>query len=547
MDASIKYEYTVTLDKVPVQWIPKFELFTNDLPNFPLVYVHYYKNEKRIFGFPISASFVNFDQGTCIPEIKFLSNVDLENDAESRKIVESELSERFGISNSVKIDDVIDACKGDAVYQEFFKEIWEKVIRPDHGNSIPFGRYFEKFYSIFRFNAAWNTAGRGGRQQELRIVYWFLREYGKRTVMEIDGYDFYQFFLLPTFEEVKSRHLSEFLKFEKMFNLIDKIWSLEFTFQNELLGKKINSMKKTWPKQRDSFVKYLNEKYVDRGILTHDEAYDLGLLVDMFNRNPQRAIGFIWSVMSINELDYDSWSKEFLDEFYLTYYGSNKKTIGVYPKVVACFLQQGFGNDFAIPMDEWVLSFAKHPLGLDGVKLNPNSTKKYQELSTHKIFFEKFDNRAKLERLIWLVSQSKKVNMDPVFDMIWCIRFGRTSEKKSPLRQQNPISCYQCNLRKQCNGYYTIKDDFVWIKEGDIEKQDRKDAEDNSCSFICSTSSHVPKKVERLQKSKSSKKWIYLDEFSGLRMKPEYTTMLDGKQKVKDMMGDLERHVFSSS
>ncbi len=530
-----------------MQWIPKFELFTNDLPNFPLVYVHYYKNKKRIFGFPISASFIKFEKGTCVPEIKFLSNIDLEHDEDAQKIVESELSERFGLSNRVNIDDMMVACKGDVAYQEFFKKIWETVIKPDHGNSIPFGKYYEKFYSIFRFNAAWNTAGRGGRQQELRIVYWFLREYGTRTKVEIEGYGFYQFFLLPTFDEVKSKKISDFYKFEKLFNLIKKIWDLEFTVEGELDGKKIKSLRKTWPKQRDGFVKYLKKEYEEKGILSPDEAYDLGLLVDMFNRNPPRAIGFIWSVMSIDELDYDSWSKEFLDQFYLKYYVSNKKTIGIYPKVVSCFLQQGFGNLFAIPMDEWVLSFARHPLGLDGVKLRGGLTKKDQELFTHKTFFEKFDNRAKIERLIWLVSQSKKVNMDPVFDMIWCIRFGRTLKKKSPLRKQNPISCYQCNIRKQCKGYSTIEDDYVWIKEGDVTEGDRKEAEKEECTIICSTSSHVPKKVEMLETSKSSKKWLYVDEFSGLRMKPEYITELTGKQTVKNLMADLERHPFSSS
>jgi len=542
----IKYEYTVTLDRIPVQWIPKFELFTIDLPNFPLVYVHHYENEKRIFGFPISASFIKFENGTCVPEIKFLSNVNLVEDSDARSIVESELSERFGISNSVKINDIMDACKGDTKYQEFFKKIWEKVIKPDHGDSIPFGRYYEKFYSIFRFNAAWNTAGRGGRQQELRIVYWFLREYGTRTKMEIEGYDFYQFFLLPTFNEVKSKNLSDFTKFEKLFKLIEKIWKLEFIIEGELQGKKIKSMRKTWPKQRDSFVKYLKKEHESKGNLTPQESYDLGLLVDMFNRNPQRAIGFIWSVMSINDLDFDSWSKGFLDEFYLKYYESTSETVGVYPKVVACFLQQGFGNEHVIPMDDWILTFAKHPFGLDGVRLKPDATKKDQKLFTHKEFFRKFDKRAKLERLIWLVAQSKKVNMDPVFDMLWCVRFGTTGDS-GELRQQNPISCYQCELRKKCVGYSSIENEHVWIVEGDISDIIRDTAKSNKCHFICSTTNNVPKKIEKLACSKIVKKWLYVDEFSGLRMKPAYTTSLTGKQTIKDLVNDLERHPFSSN
>ena len=546
MDSIIKYEYTISLERVPVQWIPKFELFTIDLPNFPLVYVHHYENKKRIFGFPISASFLDFENGTCVPKIKFLSNTDLKSDESARKIVKTDLSERFGISNKVTLDDMMVACKGDTKYQEFIKTIWEKVIKQDHGNSIPFGNYYEKFYSIFRFNAAWNTAGRGGRQQELRIVYWFLREYGIRAEIKIEGYGFYQFFLLPTFGEVKSNNIVEFEKFEKLIGLIKKIWKLEFTVENMIHGKKIKSLVRSWPKKRDGFVKYLKDVHEVNGTLTQDESYNLGLLVDMFNRNPQRAIGFIWSVMSIHELDYESWNKDFLDEFYLKYFVSNSKTIGVYPKVVACFLQQGFGNKYAIPMDDWILTFAKHPFGLDGVKLKPDATKKDQSLLTHKEFFKKFDNRAKLERLIWLVAQSKKVNMDPVFDMLWCVRFGTTGDDMK-LRQQNPIACYQCNVRDHCKGYAAIENDFVWIKEGDVEKIDRENALENNCVFICTTNSKVPKKIELFETSRSSKTWSYIDEFSGLRMKPEYVTKLTGKQTVKKLMLDLEIHPFSSS
>ena len=536
----------ISLERVPVQWIPKFELFTIDLPNFPLVYVHHYENKKRIFGFPISASFLDFKNGTCVPKIKFLSNTDLKSDESARKIVKTDLSERFGISNKVTLDDMMVACKGDTKYQEFIKTIWEKVIKQDHGNSIPFGNYYEKFYSIFRFNAAWNTAGRGGRQQELRIVYWFLREYGIRAEIKIEGYGFYQFFLLPTFGEVKSNNIVEFEKFEKLMGLIKKIWKLEFTVENMIHGKKIKSLIKSWPKKRDGFVKYLKDVHEVNGTLTQDESYNLGLLVDMFNRNPQRAIGFIWSVMNIHELDYESWNKDFLDEFYLKYFVSNSKTIGVYPKVVACFLQQGFGNKYAIPMDDWILTFAKHPFGLDGVKLKPDATKKDQSLLTHKEFFKKFDNRAKLERLIWLVAQSKKVNMDPVFDMLWCVRFGTTGDGMK-LRQQNPIACYQCNVRDHCKGYEAIENDFVWIKEGDVEKIDRENALENNCVFICTTNSKVPKKIELFETSRSSKTWSYIDEFSGLRMKPEYVTKLTGKQTVKKLMLDLEIHPFSSS
>ena len=65
--------------------------------------------------------------------------------------------------------------------------------------------------------------------------------------------------------------------------------------------------------------------------------------------------------------------------------------------------------------------------------------------------------------------------------------------------------------------------------------------------FICATNAKVPKKIEKFETSKSAEDWEYVDEFSGLRMKPEYITELTGKQTVKNLMMDLERHPFYSS
>ena len=187
----------------------------------------------------------------------------------------------------------------------------------------------------------------------------------------------------------------------------------------------------------------------------------------------------------------------------------------------------------------------KTPLGIYGTQLKPSETQTVQKKWEHEEFFNKFDNRAKLERLIWLVSQSKKVNMNPVFDMIWCIRYGRTGDSDE-LREQNPISCYQCSLKDHCKGYSIIENSKVLIHEGDFSETVRNNALDNGCDFICITSNQVPKKIERLVKSIRSKKWVYVDEFSGLRMKPVYTTTLTGIHSVQELMRDLNRNPFSS-
>ncbi|MBI1828794.1 MAG: hypothetical protein HY222_06280 [Thaumarchaeota archaeon] len=546
MSDSIKYENIIKLDAIPVQWIPRFELFLQDLPNFPLVYVHFHRNNNRVFGFPVSVNFTDFAEGRCRPEVRFLSNKDLDQDTESRRIAESELSERFGLTRRVTKNDIIQGCNGDKEYERFFSKIWDDVIKTHHGDSIPYGRYYEELYSIVRFVAAWNTAGRGGRQQELRQLYWFLREYGNKIKIEIKNYDFYLFFLLPTYNDVKLKNISDFPRFENLMHAIEKIWNLEFTNSDIIHGIEIKSMRRgrSWPNTRDEFVRYIEATY-DSNTITPNEAHELGILVDMFDRFPKRAAGFIWCVMSIYSIGYEKWDKEFLDEFYLRYF-SSETTVGIYPKVVSCFLQQGFANEEAVPMDNWILSFANHPLGILGPQLKPDDTQKAQNKWELEEFFKKFKNRAKLERLIWLLSQSKKVNMEPVFDMLWCIRFGTTGDS-GELRGQNPISCYQCNLHKDCKGYATIKNSAVWIHEGDIDQTVRDKASKNNCDFVCITRDKVPKKIERIKKSKSTKKWLFVDEFSGLRMKPDYTTTLTAKQTVGELVKDLDKRPFSSS
>ena len=66
-------------------------------------------------------------------------------------------------------------------------------------------------------------------------------------------------------------------------------------------------------------------------------------LVDDFNRHARRAAFFIWSIMTLHEQDFDSWTKQRFVDFYFM---PDRK--GISPKVVACFLQQGFSNEEAI-------------------------------------------------------------------------------------------------------------------------------------------------------------------------------------------------------
>ena len=48
----------IRVDKIPLQWIPKIELYYPDLPQFPIMYIHTRLNSgERLFAFPVAVSF----------------------------------------------------------------------------------------------------------------------------------------------------------------------------------------------------------------------------------------------------------------------------------------------------------------------------------------------------------------------------------------------------------------------------------------------------------------------------------------------------------
>ena len=48
----------IKVSGIPVQWIPKIEIYYPDLPQFPIMYIHtQLNNQERLFAFPISVSF----------------------------------------------------------------------------------------------------------------------------------------------------------------------------------------------------------------------------------------------------------------------------------------------------------------------------------------------------------------------------------------------------------------------------------------------------------------------------------------------------------
>jgi len=568
----IQYEHLYVFENIPLQWIQSFEIFYPDLKNFPVTYVHVKTDSGRAYGFPVNISIFDSKQGKCSIKVTFLCNKK-QSDKEFEQIIKKELEGRFGISNPLTYED-IDNCTSDERMKDFLKIIWKKASLL-FGESYPYGKLFDEMYSIIRFVAAWNP--KTGKQSEMRAVYNFQSLFGEK--IEIQGdWSFLDFFLIPTYEEVQKLSVADFPKFQEMYQSLEKIWPIHWklkgtykitcnTCHKEFANQKytiddvknlIQEKKKGkthgghdfsilkegiemfaadggWGDNIGEFDQKFAKVWEEKGIIDSRQRHVLNKLVSAFNRSPGRTTYFVWALMSINQKPYQNYDKEHYVEFYKLAEKTN--FIGVSQKVVGCFLQQGFEHEQMIPIDTWVESFHKGPLGIES---------KFD-------FFNSFSMLGKLERMIWQVSQAKKTNADPLMNVLWCMRFGETGN--NVIRFANPLSCYACEFHKQgCLGFENIRNKMVLIKDEKdvtietIETEKNKDKgkkivtkeiiqsiENNEFDFVCITQNGIPKKIFK----KNGKNIQLFDEFSESRITNNTTLESNNVISVDEFIATL--------
>lgn len=528
----IKFETEIKINKVPYAWLPSIQLFDPYLVNYPIIYIHTLKNGKRIYGFPVNISILPDDdeEDKCTLVFLFLSNMDLNNHADIKDVVKNELENRIGISDYVDLDLILNSCRGNVHLKKIFKELWERNIKRYCGDCVPFGKFFEGFYSIVRFSAAFNPSS--GRKSEMQMVYDFISNYGERVKIE-GRWSFVQFFLLPTYQDIKSEALKDFPIFRRLYNSSLKAYNLIFTekisfenFEIKVIGDSLD-MFKSGKKYREATT-----EMVSNASINTDDKKILDFLLDAFNRYPPRArifISFLGNLKSGN--DYTRWNKKAF------IYYHDKEPKGFSMKVAGCFLQQGFGNADVTPIDLWVEAFYTNVL----------------DIKSKQDFLNSFDNIGKIERVIWLLSQTRKTNNVMVFDQMWCIKYG---VPYNVLRGPNPLSCYECKIKDFCPSFHDILSKRILIEDKDrVETEDiyktggelnyikikksniTEEAEKQNCDFICTTQEDIPKFVYK----KIRQNWVLSDEYSGffIHDKKIKSPNIISVEKFIDQMGDF--------
>ncbi len=446
---SLSETYRFLIDDFPREWLPLTYLYDPDLPLFPIQYFHVLDPDlkgarpgqrDRVFGFIHHINLV--DAGL---EVTLLISKDLSigTNHKFKSRVEQEVRERLGLGNPIYLRDIEYGLKDRLTNgNDLIRELWYKVIDDSFGKCLPFGNVWDPVFGLSRWVASWNSAG--GRKGELIQLHAFVSVFGER--IQLGGEFHADFYLLPTFEEFRDAS-NPMGYFPKMAGLLRAAENFVHSYCDT-----VNTVEGDFSKFELKRVGRGNQIRSDviLGLIEDSPPDDQEALFDNFSiydRGPQRSI---ISLMMMHDIRVRNWDPANLTadsgELYDDLKGSYQT-----PKVIHLYAQQCFGNPTVLPIDNWVTTFVGAPLAFV-----PSKKKHfYTEL------FACSDVWGKIERLIWIAAQARKVHASVCSDILWCIRFGSRKVGATPgkLRAANPLACKICvpHIRDVCPSFSLIK------------------------------------------------------------------------------------------
>jgi hypothetical protein len=356
------------------------------------------------------------------------------------RLVKSEVAERLGISNPVTLNDVSGAFQpvtnpANLVLQQ----IWQRVVANVVGNSLPFGRFFDPIFGLGRCLASFYSPG--GRKSEWIQTHYYCSQFGEkiRTGNSLPKMDFY---LLPTYGEVidPNNPLSLFPRYKALLDgagdFHQRFCSLMPIGGGLVFSKFSNPYHGTLDTEKlIACINQLNARSID----------PLIQCFNAFDKGPTRTVMFLQTLNDLRALRLVPQNLT-SDQFGLIYDNCG----GLYqtPKVIALYAQQCFGNTSALPIDTWIETFMKWPLGI-----YPSRGKKVHNILTHP------NNLGKVERLLWITAQARKTHSSLCNDALWCVKYDSSGEP----RGGNPFACNAClaSIRNVCPAYLRIAQEIV--------------------------------------------------------------------------------------
>jgi hypothetical protein len=439
------YEFAVT--GFPEQWLPLTYLYDPDLPLFPIYYFHVLDpslpagtrpgEADRAYGF---VQRITIDGS--VARVSIATNKDLKAAANEAyaAAVEEEVSQRLGVANPVSFPD-LDGCFSDVLAgaNDVLRELWYKAADGAFGKRLPFGSLWDAVYGLARFIASWNSDG--GRKGELIQTHYFCQAFGTRITT--GGGIYADFYLLPTYREFRdaANPLSLFPAFAELLAAVK-----EFTARYcEPIA--VGSMSlSAFRRSKAGFSGGLDKEKLHAAYRGLSQKHERPLieLYNAFNRGPARSV---LAIMMIGDLRTHGWSPESLNRSDAALLYSEMDSSYQSPKVMHLYAQLCFGNESALPIDNWVETFIRWPLGFG----------KLSSANSYAVLFDSCAIWGKVERLIWMAAQARKVHSSVCESILWCIRYG---DADGHLRGAGPFACKVCDplFRASCAAYRRIRD-----------------------------------------------------------------------------------------
>jgi hypothetical protein len=425
------------------------------------------------------------DSGGIDAEIITNKNLELRENRAFVKPVEDEIKERFGINDPVRLGSTTYAFRPPNEQANLvLGKIWQRVVARAYGDLLPFGRLWDEVLGLARFVASWNPPA--GRKSELIMTHYFATRFGEpiEIAENIPPVDFH---LLPTIRELLDlkNPLSGFETFKKLLTVAElfaKHHGTRITIGQTHLTKFKNPY-------RGSFNTESLFKIFDGGIFPAHLRHTAIECFNAFDKGPPRTVLFLIMLHDLRQ--------GLLKPGELTsaqsgsiYDGLQKVSSYQSPKVIEIYAQQCFGNTEAMPVDTWIKTFLMWPLK---VYPSPRSGTPYTDI------FSNAKGLGKVERLLWVTAQARKVHSSACNDAVWCIKNG--SPAHGP-RGANPFSCNICakQIRSSCPAHAAIANQKVGFngKAPSADFQITTSARNNTTpnqSFVLCTGNSIYKAV----------------------------------------------------
>lgn len=443
---SLSFRHKFVASDFPERWLPLVHLYDPDLPLFPLYYFHRISDNlqagqrpnfaDRVFGYIEKINSLDANG----VEVVLVLNKDLTLPANQnyKALAENEARERLGLNNPVRFTDITNAFLTPLDYANpVLQEIWHRVVADTYGGILPFGRLWDEVLGLTRFVASWNSDG--GRKGEFIQTHYFASKFGER-IQTGGGIGIMDFFLLPTVSELfdNTNPLNNFPNYQKLVEVADLLQANKCTLVSvgTLTLSKFSNPPRTGAFDTLKLQRIISEPFIPPPLKNYvTECFNA------LNKGPVRTVLFLMMLSDLRakRLDPGSLSSSDLGSIY-DGLGSTYQS----PKVIHIYTQQAFGNTNAIPIDIWIKTFFEYPLN---IKKSFPQARQYQFLLSHS------NNIGKLERLIWVAAQARKVHSSACNDALWCIK--KAGNNKT--RGTNPISCKNCILKDVCPAYGDIK------------------------------------------------------------------------------------------